>query len=281
MPKTALIDGDILVYSCGFASDVREWTAPDGEVFAFAKTAKEYCDAHGLDKSKLELTYISSPLSHTLQNVKQVLAKIKKETKTEEIVVYLTGATNYRNDVPTEHAYKGNRDPNHKPTQYNEIIKYLTDNYNTVITEGEEADDAMGIAQSESMKSYNHLMDEEPDTVICTKDKDLNMITGLHYNWAKSDDGMVFIEEFEALLFFHTQLLTGDAVDNIKGLEGIGPKKAAKILQDCKTPNDMFDAVLEAYAKAGKSPDELLNNGRLLWIRRTKGEMWNPQTYCT
>ena len=34
MPQTALVDGDIIVYSCGFASDVREWHCPDGTIFS-------------------------------------------------------------------------------------------------------------------------------------------------------------------------------------------------------------------------------------------------------
>lgn len=62
-------------------------------------------------------------------------------------------------------------------------------------------------------------------TVICTKDKDLDMISGLHYNWTK-DKEPYEVSEQQALKAFYSQLLTGDRVDNIQGIKGIGNKKA-------------------------------------------------------
>ena len=266
MERTALVDGDIIVYSCGFASDIREWHCPDGTIFSYAKEAKEYCDDNGLDKKELELKYSSSPLSHTLHNVKLVLKKILSETKSSKLIIYLTGKENFRNDVPSPLKYKGNRDKNHKPTQYKDIIKYLLENYNTVITSGEEADDAMGIEQSLSSKGH---------TVICTKDKDLDMISGLHYNWTKNKEPYE-ISEIQAIRSFYIQLLTGDRVDNIQGIRGIGNKKAHKILHGIEEEQELLKTVLEEYEKAGYTKENLINNGRLLWIRRKKKEMWTP-----
>jgi len=266
MPRSALVDGDIIVYSCGFASDIREWHCPDGTIFSYNKEAKEYCDDNGLDKEELELKYTSSPLSHTLHNVKLVLNKILKETKSKQLIIYLTGKENFRNDVPSPLKYKGNRDPNHKPTQYKEIIGFLLENYNTIITNGEEADDALGIEQSSA---------KHGDTVICTKDKDLDMISGLHYNWTKNKEPYEVSEE-QAIKSFYIQLLTGDRVDNIQGIYGIGNKKASKILDGIEEEQDLLKAVLEQYEKAGLTEDNLVNNGRLLWIRRKNREMWTP-----
>ena len=39
------------------------------------------------DKKDLNLKYSSSPLSHTFHNVKLVLQKIKKETKSDSLVI--------------------------------------------------------------------------------------------------------------------------------------------------------------------------------------------------
>tara|TARA_R110002020_G_scaffold461981_1_gene681225 strand:- start:699 stop:1511 length:813 start_codon:yes stop_codon:yes gene_type:complete len=266
MKRRALVDGDIIVYSCGFASDVREWHCPNGKIFSYAKEAKAYCEDNGLDKKDLILKYSSSPLSHTLHNVKLVLQKIKKETSSDMLVIYLTGKENFRNDVPSPLKYKGNRDKNHKPTQYKDIIKYLLENYNTVITSGEEADDAMGIEQSSAKLG---------DTVICTKDKDLDMISGLHYNWTK-DKKPYEVSENQAIKSFYSQLLTGDRVDNIQGIKGIGTKKAQKILDGLEKEEDLLEAVLKEYKKADMNEETLINNGRLLWIRRKDKEMWTP-----
>ena len=266
MKRRALVDGDIIVYSCGFASDIREWHCPDGKIFSYSKEAKAYCEDNGLDKKDLNLKYSSSPLSHTLHNVKLVLEKIKKETKSDMLVIYLTGKDNFRNDIPSPLKYKGNRDPNHKPTQYKEIITYLLGNNNTILTNGEEADDAMGIEQSSAKLG---------ETVICTKDKDLDMISGLHYNWTK-DKEPYEVSEQQALKAFYSQLLTGDRVDNIQGIKGIGNKKAEKILDGIEDEEELLDTVLKEYEKADMTEDDLINNGRLLWIRRKNREMWTP-----
>ena len=266
MKRRALVDGDIIVYSCGFASDIREWHCPDGKVFSYSKEAKAHCEDNGLDKKDLNLKYSSSPLSHTFHNVKLVLQKIKKETKSDSLVIYLTGKDNFRFAVPSPLEYKGNRDPSHKPTQYKEIIGFLLENYNTIITNGEEADDALGIEQSSA---------KHGETVICTKDKDLNMISGLHYNWTKDKEPYDISEE-QAIKSFYIQLLTGDRVDNIQGIRGIGDKKAAKILDGLEKEEDLHNAVLEEYEKADMTQDNLINNGRLLWIRRKDKEMWTP-----
>ena len=66
------------------------------------------------------------------------------------------------------------------------------------------------------------------------------------------------------------QCLTGDRADNIKGIEGIGPKKAERILAECYTEQQYFNAVRDAYS----NDEEFLMNGRVLWIRRKPNEDW-------
>ena len=74
-------------------------------------------------------------------------------------------------------------------------------------------------------------------------------------------------------IYFYTQVLTGDRTDNIPGLHGIGPKKAAKILKGLKTEHEMFDAVLKAY---DNDLEYLTEQGKLLWIRRKPNQDWKP-----
>jgi 5'-3' exonuclease len=107
-------------------------------------------------------------------------------------------------------------------------------------------------------------------------DKDLDMIRGWHYNFIK--DKKYLIDDQEAIKHFYTQILTGDRVDNIIGLKGIGPKKAAKILEDCITEADMYKAVLEAY---DNDETRVLENGQLLWIRRNANQIWSPALCST
>lgn len=174
---------------------------------------------------------------------------------------FLTGSNNFRNSIAVTKKYKGNRSQP-KPVHYEVIREYLVSAWACEVQEEQEADDAIGI------EAYS--MDVK-DTIIMSIDKDLNMIRGHHYNFIK--DEKYFVEEDEAIKFFYTQCLTGDRTDNIPGLDRVGPVKAAKILEGKTTEREMYEAVLEAYE--GRK-EYLCEQARLLWIRRSKDQIWNP-----
>lgn len=176
---------------------------------------------------------------------------------------FLTGSDNYRHAIAKTAPYKGTR-KGEKPVHYDLLREYLRDAWMFPIVEGQEADDAVGI------RAYQ-LRDEGEDYIICSLDKDLDMIEGWHYNFAK--DLRYEIKADEALRNFYKQILTGDRVDNIPGLKGIGPKKADKILGDAKTEQELFTAVLAAYEGDILRMTEM---GQLLWIRRKENELWQP-----
>jgi hypothetical protein len=180
---------------------------------------------------------------------------------------FLTGSNNFRKDIAVTAPYKGNR-TQAKPKHYELIREYLNKAWACEVIEGQEADDAIGI------KAYE--MEDVEDYVIMSIDKDLNMIRGWHYNFIK--DEKYLVNDQEAIKHFYTQILTGDRVDNIIGLKGVGPKKAEKILQDCVTEADMYKAVLEAYDNDEK---RVLENGQLLWIRRKENQIWSPALCST
>lgn len=175
---------------------------------------------------------------------------------------FLTGSNNFRKEVAVTAPYKGNR-TQPRPKHYDLIREYLVKAWGCEVVEDQEADDAIGI------KAY-----EIRDTdayIIMSIDKDLDMIRGWHYNFIK--DKKYLVDDCQAIKHFYTQILTGDRVDNIVGLKGIGPKKADKILEGCNTEKEMYEAVLKAY---DNNTDRVIENGKLLWIRRKENEMWQP-----
>ena len=194
--------------------------------------------------------------------IKDILVRIP----CDDYKLYLTDSKgNYRMLINPD--YKGNR-KQPKPRHYNLLKSYLINYHSAIIATGQEADDALGIEQT--------ILGD--DSIICSIDKDLLMIPGWHYNFVK--DNVIYISHKEGLRHFYGQLLTGDPVDNVKGLSGIGPKKAAKILEGCKNEQEFKTAVFAAYTN--KFPDfstekireTIQNTGRLLWIRRQHGEFW-------
>ena len=182
-------------------------------------------------------------------------------TDVDDCEGYLTGKQNYRFDIAKTAPYKGTR-VSEKPKHLGIIRQYMIDAWAFSVQEYQEADDAIGI------RAYS--LGEE-DYVICSIDKDLDNIRGKHYNFVKNEH--YTITEEVAIKNFYRQVLTGDRVDNVPGLAGVGPKKADKILKDCSTEEDLYKAVLEAYDGNVELMTEM---AQLLWIRRKEGELWQP-----
>lgn len=178
---------------------------------------------------------------------------------------YLTDTepSNFRYGIAVTHSYKGNRS-GAKPIHYEALRTALVQDYGFHVVCGEEADDAIA-------KEAIRLCD---DCIIVSIDKDFDQIPGWHYNFVQKRK--YYVTEDEGVVNFYSQVLTGDRVDNIVCLYGIGPKKAKKILAGLKTPAECFKAVVEAYKTAGEPYDRLIENGKLLWLRRSDGEVWQP-----
>lgn len=257
-----LIDYDIVCYSCGFASQHTYYSITD-KMFDSKSEAEAYQTQFELFDEEITPKVIAEPVEHALYTAKQLINRIVVATKATSYEGYLTGEGNYRENIATIQPYKGNRTSS-KPVHYAAIKEYLIKHHKAQVVEGQEADDMLGINQG-------------TDTCIATIDKDLNMISGLHYNWQK--DELYAVDQQTADKWFFTQLLMGDPTDNIRGIHRMGLKKAEKVLQDLTNWDEMELAVAMAYACSDYEDPEaaMIENGQLLWIRRQEGEMWLPE----
>ena len=218
----ALIDGDILCYRIGFA------TNNETEDVAVRTMA----------------TFLEDLLMYDLS--------------ADDWTTYLTGKRNFRNDVAVTEKYKGNR-KKEKPVHIQLLRDYLVASWNGVVSDGNEADDEIAIAATS-------LGDE---SIIVSLDKDFDQVQGWHYNFVKKNK--YYIKPEEGLLNFYMQFLVGDRIDNIIGVDGIGPVKARKLLEG-KTEQEMFDICVE---KLG-SVERAVENGRLLFLQRYPNQLWSP-----
>ena len=180
----------------------------------------------------------------------------------DNLECYLTGTGNFRYDVAKTAPYKGNRKDVPKPSNLPEARGYLQHKWGAIISEGEEADDLIGIASAKG---------NPETTVVCTIDKDMMMLPGWNFNFVKNE--WTYITPEKGTRFFYTQILTGDNADNIKGIHRVGPVKAGKILEGCTTEQDLYAACVKAY---DGDVDRVLENARLLWLRRYEGQLWEP-----
>lgn len=248
-----LIDADILLYEVGFAAEASK----DGVISSFDSVA-EMLDSR----------------------VANICAMVNA---TSEPVMYLTGRGNFRFDIAKRTPYKMR--PGKKPFHYHNLKAYVQGKYSYVQSIGMEADDEMALEQTR----------RRGDTIICTRDKDLRAVPGWHYGWEVGNQasfGPSIVEEFgklklsndrkslkgEGLLFFYAQCLTGDRVDTIPGLDGVGAVGAFNVLDGCTSTSDAFKRVLEAYrgVYGDKAEEQLLEQGRLLWMTRYLDEWGNP-----
>lgn len=235
----ALIDGDIVMYKCGFA-------------------------AQSKDKDEID------PLNYCLASVKSMILNTVDKSGASDYAVYISPSdhSNFRYAVATQKPYKGNRTGD-RPVYYDDIRTYLLKHQDAVEAVGCEADDYMGMNQTD-------------DTIICSIDKDMLMIPGKHYNFNKQT--VTVVEELEALKTFYKQILTGDSADNIPGLNGIGPVKAGQIINELRTEEEMLEAVFNTYKeRLGLTDGEIWaiieENGKLLWIWRKQDDIWRlPKT---
>lgn len=208
--------------------------------------------------------------------IHETIDKIRRKYPNAEIFVCLTDTkNNYRLDLARTRKYKGGRNAP-KPYYWRKIRAYFESLGNVIVSVNEEADDVMSKA-----------IIRNPKAVCVSEDKDLKNTPGVHYNDKTGRE--VVINDPQAYRNFYTQLLTGDNVDNIPGCPGIGKGKAVQLLQSCRTPEEFEKAIGLAYACAKGWKDQItgewidntdpeafmIEQGRLLWMRRQDDEMWD------
>lgn len=188
-----------------------------------------------------------------LLRTEQLMRQILHATEAEQYKCFLSPSKNFRYIIYPE--YKANRRDFVDPTHRKACKQYLLKEWNAEIHEDYEADDAL---------AWN----QQSDTIICSIDKDLKQVSGSHYNFVKEE--MDEVSSLHGDSTFYQQVLIGDKTDNLIGLTGIGPKKAAKYLEGCYTEQEMFDTVNEMY----QDKHQLAINLMCMWLCRKKGVTW-------
>lgn len=194
-----------------------------------------------------------------------IMKQVKIDTACQEYTLHVSGKGNFRREIEQPYTvYKGQR--KEKPPQFRELKEYVIKTYNPVMHDGLEADDTISIEASKYIK-INQLY------MLITIDKDLKTIGGLFYNLMHNN--LIAVSKIDAIEFFHEQLLTGDSVDNIPGIEGIGKVKATNILKD-KTIKEQFESIIAAYKTHYKKDhrNRLEVMGKMLYLLKDIDDKW-------
>lgn len=260
---TALIDGDILVYRCGFAVQKTEYAAISGEFVEGIWDAHKDVPKEFKDSNRVWKRTTVEPVENALQATKATLEGILEKLQPDNFEIYLSGKRSFREKLAVTAPYKGNRDLQEKPKHYNAIRDYLCSSWGASAGHERdfEADDLLGIRLTVLGR----------DGVCVSIDKDLLQIPGRHFNWVTGEYRDVSGKDGH--LSLGVQILSGDRTDNVPGLTGIGEVKARKLLEHTVDPKDMLHRVRTAYRDGHQSPevgDRRFNEtGNLVYVLRS------------
>lgn len=234
----------------------------DGDILFY----KAACAAQGeVDFGDTQVSWADE--DEAIRSFDNQVAQIVGRRRFEKILIAKSDdQANFRKELFPD--YKANRKKLQKPELLGFIKEYAASEYEVLERKRIEADDIVGIIGS----------DPNAKVLMQSADKDLMQVPGFHL----VDGKVVKVEEDEGEMWFLTQTLTGDTIDNYKGCPGIGPKKAAAIL-DCP-PDERWERIVAAYEKAGLTEEDALTQARLARILRwgdyrvkdAKVKLWKP-----
>lgn len=171
--------------------------------------------------------------------------------------IYLTESPNdrnFRHTVAKTAPYKGFR--GEKPPMLPVVRQHMLDSWDAFLAPATmECDDviAMNVVQNQVHGSTTE--------VILSIDKDFDQIACDRYNFVTGKTTSP--DAWEACKNVYKQILTGDAVDNIKGAEGCGDATASMLIDSCENEIDMWLICVDqmGYERA-------LENAQLVYLLR-------------
>ena len=263
MTRLALIDGDVLAYHA---------CKPRWE----AKSKMRGVNYVSLDwdGSKIPLEFSKEEdakyMEQSWNNFQNGLRLLIEESWSDDYLMAVKGKDNYRYDV-----YEDYKAPRHiaQEKKPNEVVPALRElavmSDLAIASHGREADDMLRIWANES-RAINQ------EYVICSIDKDLLCIPGLHFNMKHKT--LTEITLSQANRHYYEQLLKGDPTDNIPGVKGVGNVKAAKLISHVDTVEEFQEIVVETYIEVYGEvawENELLANGKMIHLQEHAEDYFN------
>mgnify|MGYP003347621471 CR=1 FL=1 len=186
-----------------------------------------------------------------------------------KVVMCFSDYPTFRHQIHQE--YKANRIGKRKPLAMQHIRRWVSENYETRVCSGLEADDTMALLTTGLLY---------PNPIMVSIDKDMRTVPGS----LLAKDLVETVTLLDANRTWMKQALTGDTSDNYPGLKGVGPVTAEKILGSAVTLHEMWDKVVTAYQKAGLTMMDALFNARMARILRHgdydfhtgEVQLWDP-----
>ena len=253
-------------------------------------------------KDELDGTKPRKTFEDMCHNARQGLTHLMKMAGATSYIAHITPSASdkgNRDILALTKAYQGNRKGKEKPEHLQAIRAYIGMALPSIVHLNQEADDGMAQANYAAIERGERNL-----SVIVSRDKDLRMVPGLHWDFDDEcivdvDDpfGSIWVDRSKKTAkltgwgtsFFWAQLLMGDSADYIAGLpwmtvdgkdKRVGPITAFKLLEDCKTDLECFELIKKLFKESSYQwhdyRDErptfwalhMVSDMQLLWMRR-------------
>ncbi|HYL58917.1 MAG TPA: DNA polymerase I [Candidatus Acidoferrales bacterium] len=198
--------------------------------------------------------------------IRMLLKLLKEERPTHIAIVFDSPKKTFRDDLSED--YKKNRPE--APGDLVVQIPYIhraVDAFRikSIMIDGYEADDVIGTLAKRAAREHFVV-------TLITADKDFMQLVGPHVTlWDTMRDRRVGVREVrerfgvEPAALVEIQALTGDTIDNVKGVPGVGEKTAAALVQKFGGVKEIYanlDRLEESGIKGAKRFRELLKDHR-------------------
>ncbi len=216
----------------------------------------------------------TSPATGAIRGMINMLQKLRKDVRADYVAcIFDAPGKTFRDDIFPE--YKATRNPMPPDLRaqidpIHEVVRLL--GWKVLAVPGVEADDVIGTLATMATQQGHH-------TVISSGDKDLSQLVNEHVmvidtmNDRKRDVAGVEAEfGVPPHLMVDYQALVGDAVDNVPGVDKVGPKTAVKLLQEYGSLDELVRRSAEVKGAVGenlrKAIDWLPTGRALLTVKK-------------
>ncbi|MGF6211463.1 DNA polymerase I [Comamonas sp. 4034] len=212
----------------------------------------------------------ASPATGAIRGMVNMMQALRKDVQADYAVcVFDTSGPTFRDHLYTE--YKATRSPmpddlRSQIEPIHEVVKLL--GWKVVAVPGVEADDVIAtLAQTAAAQGIQ--------VIVSSGDKDLSQLVNEHVtiidtmNGKKRDVAGV-IAEFGVppSLMVDYQALVGDTVDNVPGVAKVGPKTAAKWLEEHGSLDNLIANAASIKGVAGQNLRDAIASGQLALSRQ-------------
>ncbi|MEG0976434.1 MAG: DNA polymerase I [Comamonas sp.] len=212
----------------------------------------------------------TSPATGAIRGMVNMMQALRKDVQAEYAVcVFDTSGPTFRDAMYTE--YKATRSPmpddlREQIAPIHEVVQLL--GWKVVAVPGVEADDVIAtLAQMAAAQGIN--------VIVSSGDKDLSQLVNEHVtiidtmNGKKRDIAGVTTEfGVPPSLMVDYQALVGDTVDNVPGVTKVGPKTAAKWLEEYGTLDNLIANAAAIKGVAGQNLRDAIASGQLALSRQ-------------